>query len=120
MLPSLEDMQNGVSENGDVVLVLVSMDDADQAASLAHAMVEQGLAACVQVSAAGVSMYRWQGQIVKDAEFYLSIKTLPEHAEAACAWLTEHHPYETPEIVVLQGTAALSYRQWMEEVQARA
>jgi periplasmic divalent cation tolerance protein len=98
-----------------VTLLLTSIDDSQAAEALARALVEQRLAACVQVSAAGNSVYRWQDGIETDAEHYLQIKTTPQQSESVVAWLHEHHPYDVPEIIRLDGTAADAYGAWLNE-----
>jgi len=98
-----------------LTLILTSIDDMQAAEALAKALVEQHLAACVQISAAGSSVYRWQNGIEADTEHYLQIKTVPEQSDAVMAWLDQHHPYDVPEIVRLDGEAADAYGAWVNE-----
>lgn len=85
-----------------------------QAAELARRIVQAGLAACVQLQPIR-SVYVWQGQAHDEAEWRLDIKTRMALYPALEAFLREHHPYETPEIValpVIAGSAA--YLEWAD------
>lgn len=73
--------------------------DADR---LAAEAVRLGLAACVQVEGPVVSHYRWQGKAEAAAEHRLAFKLLPERLAALESWVLSHHPYETPEWVVVR------------------
>jgi periplasmic divalent cation tolerance protein len=99
----------------DFCLVLTTLPDPEQAASLARALVSSGLAACVQIDPIR-SIYRWQGQVQEEAEWRLSIKTRHSLYAPLEQWLREHHPYDTPEVVclpIVDGSA--SYLHWVAE-----
>ena len=96
-----------------ITLLLTTVDSHDDAHRLARELVARRLAACVQGSAPITSHYRWQGKQEESVEYRLQIKMLPERCEAAVAWLTAHHPYQTPEIVRLDGAASEGYARWM-------
>jgi len=85
------------------------------AKTLAKQMVEAGFAACVQISAAGTSIYRWQGEVQESTEYFLSIKTNPARFNEIKHWLKRHHPYDTPEIIMLEGQAAEAYAAWVDD-----
>lgn len=80
-------------------LVLTTLDDASVAEDLAGDLVQRGLAACVHILPAGRSVYMWKGNIETDSEVTLLIKTSVEARDDLQAYLAEHHPYETPEII---------------------
>ena len=94
-------------------LILTSVDEQEAAQGMAQVLVEQKLAACVQISAAGVSVYEWQGKINSDEEYYLNIKTDAAHVEAVITWLEANHPYDTPEIITLNAKASSDYQNWL-------
>lgn len=94
-------------------IILTSVDDASTAKKLARGLIEAGIAACVQVSASGTSFYYWGDAVQEDDEYYLSIKAPPERRDEIIDWLVRQHPYEVPEIVVLEGRAAGTYAQWV-------
>lgn len=101
--------------NACITLILTSIDDHSRAEELAKALVKAHLAACVQISAAGSSVYRWQDGVAQEQEHYLQIKTTPEQAAAVVEWLQQHHPYEIPEIVRLDGETTNAYGVWLRE-----
>ena len=73
--------------------------DADR---LAAEVVRHGLAVCVQVDGPLVSHYVWQGQPERSEEFRLTFKCLPGRLAALEAHVLAHHPYETPEWLVVR------------------
>jgi periplasmic divalent cation tolerance protein len=94
-----------------VVLTTVGVD-AD-AEGLARTLVDEGLAACVNVLAPMRSVYRWQGAVQVEAEQQLVIKTAPANLAALEARLHQLHPYELPEFVVLGADASVAYEEWV-------
>ena len=96
-------------------VVLVTIDSQETAIALANALVNEGLAACINLFPIQ-SIYRWQGQAQQDNEWQLVIKTsLRRYAELA-ARVEALHPYEVPEIVVLPILAgSTAYLGWVTE-----
>ncbi len=101
-------------QDDSIHIILTSVDSEAGANMLAHGLIDAHLAACVHISAPGQSVYRWQGAIQHDGEYYLSIKTSAPAVEQAVCWLEKHHPYDVPEIIRLQGTAAEAYGNWVQ------
>ena len=100
-------------EDTGLCVVQTALPTEAQAAELARALVQQQLAACVQLQPVR-SFYVWQGQAHDEAEWLLSIKTRSALYPRLEAWLREHHPYEVPEIVALPLTrASPAYRDWV-------
>lgn len=97
-----------------ICLIHTSVDSEEAAGTLARQLVDQHLAACVQIVGPGQSLYRWQGRCEQAGEYYLAIKTSHRQCSAATAWLEGHHPYELPEIVWHEIAATPAYRQWVE------
>lgn len=85
----------------DVVVVLSNAPDILLAKRIAHMLVEEGLAACVNLGASGLSMYMWKGELEGAEEIPLTMKTTQAMLPALMARLTQLHPYEVPEILVL-------------------
>lgn len=83
-----------------VVIVLTTTDDVADARRLAGIAVEEGLAACVQISAI-TSVFRWEGEVRDDAELQLWCKTTTTRASALTARLVEAHSYDVPEVLVV-------------------
>jgi len=92
-----------VSRNSgtDALLVMTTAESPDQARSIAEALVEQRLAACVQLLPGVRSIYRWQDKLREDVEILLLIKTTIAGFESLCAAIHELHSYELPEILAL-------------------
>ena len=89
---------------------------AEVAEQLARALVGEGLAACVNVVPGVTSYYRWKGQLQRDAEWLLVIKTRAARLEALKAALVRLHPYEVPELVALGVEDGLApYLAWLDE-----
>jgi len=101
-------------------LLLTTVDNEAVAKQIAEALISQRLAACVQVSSPITSYYCWQGKQGESVEYRLQIKLLPEQCAAAMAWLSAHHPYQTPELVRLEAEAGRSYVEWMQVEQQGA
>jgi periplasmic divalent cation tolerance protein len=74
----------------------------EDASRIAQGAVEARLAACVQVDGPVTSCYRWEDGIESALEYRLTFKLLPEQAAALEAWIHAHHPYKTPEWVVVR------------------
>lgn len=98
----------------DVLIVLCTCPDAATAQRLAAGLVEQGLAACVNILPEIRSIYRWQGRTLDDAETLLIAKTTRRVYPALEEWLREHHPYQVPEVLGLPVHAGASdYLEWV-------
>ncbi len=69
------------------------------AEQIAHTLVVEGLAACVNIVDKVRSIYRWQGQVEKAAESLLIVKGATAKTKALIERVREIHPYEVPEIV---------------------
>lgn len=96
-----------------LILILTTMPDDDRADALARTLVDERLAACVNVHGPMASTYRWKGRVEREAERQLVIKTTAERRAAVEARLRELHPYELPEIVVLTAAASKAYADWV-------
>ena len=89
--------------------------DAD-AAALARTLVDERLAACVNVLPVMTSIYRWHGQVEHDREQQIVIKTATERLPALEARIRQLHPYELPEFVVLTPAGGSdAYLAWVRE-----
>jgi periplasmic divalent cation tolerance protein len=96
------------------LLAFSTCPDAETAARIARALVEERLAACVNRLPDVVSTWRWQGEIHDDAEVLLIIKTTRERFDALRERLSELHPYELPELVAIEIAEGLpAYLDWL-------
>lgn len=93
----------------------------DEAGRIARSVVEEGLAACVNLLPGVRSVYRWEGRVEEAEETTLLIKTTAERAPALRARLCALHPYDTPEILALPVDEASSdprYLDWVRRCTA--
>lgn len=98
-----------------LLLILCTAPDRATAERLAGMLVEQGLAACVNLSAPIRSIYRWQGKIEQSDEILLFIKTTKDRYQACESALRTEHPYELPEIIAVPVEQGLDdYTNWVE------
>jgi periplasmic divalent cation tolerance protein len=98
----------------DARIVLTTVGDRDSAGKLAQQLVEQRLAACVNIVGPIRSIYRWRDQVHDDAEFLLLIKTTAERAAHLRATLQAMHPYELPECLEIDVEAGSEeYLAWI-------
>ena len=95
-----------------LILILTTMPDDERADGLARTLVEEGLAACVNVHGPMVSTYRWQGRVEVGVERQVVIKTTGARLAALEARLRALHPYDLPEFVVIDAAASDAYAGW--------
>jgi periplasmic divalent cation tolerance protein len=97
-----------------VVLLLTTFPDRQQAEAAARAWVEAGLAACIHIAPAGLSVYRWQGVIETQAEVAVTVKTILGRLEALAEVLQRDHPYELPEVLLVSPAGGSGvYMDWV-------
>lgn len=100
----------------DALLVITTLPDAESAHALASQLVEQRLAACVNILAPCHSVYRWKGKIEDAEEVPLLIKTSAARYAALEEAIRTSHPYELPEIVAVGIDRGLpGYLAWVAE-----
>ncbi|MBM3469820.1 MAG: divalent-cation tolerance protein CutA [Armatimonadetes bacterium] len=96
------------------LVVLVIASSRDEADRVASALVEEGLAACVNVVPGVRSVYRWQGRVERADELLLVVKTTHHHLADLVARVEGLHSYTVPEVLALPimgGSAA--YLDWL-------
>ncbi|HET7042587.1 MAG TPA: divalent-cation tolerance protein CutA [Gemmatimonadales bacterium] len=96
-----------------LVIVTTTLPTEEAADLLATQLVEERLAACVQVIGPIASTYRWDGAIERSEEWYCHCKAPTEQRDALMARIKELHPYEVPEIVAVEAAAVQAeYLKW--------
>lgn len=101
------------------LLVLCTCPDHATAESIARALVERRLAACVSLLPGVESVYRWQGAVEHASEVQLLIKTVRQRYPEVEAAVLALHPYELPELLAVEPVAGLErYLAWMGEESA--
>ena len=96
------------------LIVLTTCPNSAEAKQLATGLVENKLAACVQLKAIS-SIYQWQGEVQQDEEIQLVIKTTQERYTAIEHFIKQQHSYELPEIIALPvQTGSDEYLSWLQ------
>lgn len=98
------------------VRVVLCTTPPDAAETIAGALVERKLAACVNIVPGVRSVYRWKGAIERAEETLLIVKTTAGRIDALTEAIRSIHPYEVPEIIALDVTGGLpGYLAWVLE-----
>jgi periplasmic divalent cation tolerance protein len=101
----------------DVLVVFMTVPDADAGARIGRALVDEALAACVNVLPGVRSIYRWQGQVQDEGEVLCLIKTRRALYERLRERVGALHPYEVPELLgVAPDEGNEPYLRWIEGV----
>ena len=102
--------------NPDVRIALTTIGSEADAIALAKTLVDERLAACVNVLPPMISIYRWKGSVEQDQEHQIVIKTTADRLPALEARLRQLHPYELPEFLVVDlAGGGSAYLAWVRE-----
>jgi periplasmic divalent cation tolerance protein len=100
----------------DKFLVLTTAGSEAAAKTIARALVEKKLAACVNIVPRVQSVYRWEGKVEESEEWLLIVKTGHRHLEEARGLIRGLHSYALPEFIAVAIEAASeAYLRWMDE-----
>ena len=100
-----------------LVLVLTTVPSDSLGEEIARALVEERLAACVNISGPMTSIYRWKGQVESESERQLVIKTTADRVAAVQRRIQELHSYELPEFIVIDASGVSDkYLEWVLSV----
>jgi periplasmic divalent cation tolerance protein len=99
------------------IIVLITVPSLEVGERIARRLVERRLAACVNILPAVQSIYHWEGQILRETELLLVVKTrsglFEDHLVPT---VQEIHPYKVPEIIAIPLHAGLSsYLEWINQ-----
>ena len=98
------------------ILVITNLPDEASAMALARKLVDERLAACVNVFDGCTSVYRWQGKKESAREVPIFIKTLAQHYAQLEQLINAMHPYELPEIIAVPiGNGLPAYLKWIAD-----
>jgi periplasmic divalent cation tolerance protein len=101
---------------GECVLIFVTANSEEEGTSIARALVDSRLAACVNIISGLRSIYRWKGKVWDEGEILLLIKTRAALFERVETKIREIHSYEVPEIISIPITrGSKSYLDWLQE-----
>lgn len=100
----------------DFIVILVTTGSEAEAEQIARALVEERLAACVNVLNPIRSIYRWEGKIADEREWLLLIKTRTASLPVVQARVKALHSYQVPEVIALPILAGSEeYLRWLEQ-----
>ena len=107
--------KNAPVNSGKLLVVVTTLPSTGSAKVMARALVEQNLAACVQLTEDIQSIYRWEGKICEEQEILLSAKTIDSKWLEICAFIQSTHPYDLPEIMAFSPEQyEKQYCKWIE------
>jgi periplasmic divalent cation tolerance protein len=101
----------------DKIVVFITAPKGDAGPTLARTLVEDRLAACVNILPDIRSIYAWEGEICDDGEVLMVVKTRAALFERLRKFVVDAHPYDVPEVIALplaEGHPA--YLEWVEEM----
>ena len=97
------------------LVVLVTAPSESVGQDIASALLDRRLCACVNILPSMTSLYVWEGEVCRDPEVLVLIKTVESHFDALAEVVRELHPYDVPEIIatpIVQGSS--DYLGWIE------
>ena len=100
----------------DAIVVFMTVASADEARRIAKELVDQHLAACVQILPAIESVYRWKDEVQRETEILILAKTTAARFDDLEKAVRAMHSYDTPEIVAVPvSKISEPYREWLIE-----
>ena len=100
----------------DYIVVFITVPEIEVGENIAKILVEEKLAACVNITGKVNSTYFWQGNIENDDEYLLIIKTRKDKFEELEKKVKENHPYTVPEIIAIPIVlGSEDYLNWIDE-----
>ena len=98
------------------MIIFSTTPDEETAARIAETLVEERLAACIQVLPGVTSFYRWQGKLEKSDEKLLLIKTSRDRLDELISRIESLHPYDIPELLAVEVSGgAKKYLDWIAQ-----
>jgi periplasmic divalent cation tolerance protein len=99
------------------IVVFITAPEEEEAANIAHALVEARLAGCVNIVKNIRSIYRWEGKIEDEKEVLMIAKTEKEHFKSLEQKVKELHSYTVPEVIAVPiAEGSPDYLQWLKNV----
>jgi periplasmic divalent cation tolerance protein len=103
----------------DKLLILTTAGSEVEATKIAKALVENRLAACVNIVPRIHSIYRWEGKVQNSEEFLLVVKTVRALEQEVFSAIRELHSYELPECLAIAAEGGSEeYLRWIDDVVA--
>ena len=85
----------------EAIVILCTAPDEATAQDLAARVLGEKLAACATLLPGASSLYYWEGKLEQEYEVQMLFKSARHHQDALLNYLKQHHPYQTPELLVL-------------------
>src|SRR4051794_19111857 len=105
--------------SGEMIVVFTTVSNQADGEALATKIIEAKLAACVQILPPMGAVYVWKGEVTREREHLLLIKTFETKFDELSKFITDNHSYEVPEIVAIDAAkVSPAYLSWMNEVMA--
>jgi periplasmic divalent cation tolerance protein len=98
------------------IVIFITASNEDEAARIAHSLVEARLAACANIVNNIRSIYKWKGSVQDDTEVLMIVKTRKSLFSAISVKVRELHSYDVPEIIalpIIDGSP--DYLNWLKE-----
>ena len=107
--------ENSPVNSSKLLVVLTSLPNMEAATGLARSLVEQNLAACVQLTEGIQTIYRWEGKICEEQEVLLAAKTTEPKWLEILGFIKNAHPYDLPEVLAFAPEQyERQYGKWVE------
>ena len=98
----------------EAIVILCTTPDEATAQELAARVLGEKLAACATLLPGATSLYYWEGKLQQEYEVQMLFKSDRQHQQALLTYLKQHHPYQTPELLVLPVMAGdKDYLSWI-------
>lgn len=96
--------------------ILVTAPDAETGARIGRLLVEERLAACVNIVPKVTSIYRWEGDVLEEQEVLMIVKTTAARTPALTKRTVELHPYDVPEVLAMPVLSGFEpYMEWVRD-----
>lgn len=92
-------MATNIFKPGLFSVVYITSPTQEVAKKIARGLIENNLAACVNIIPSITSIYKWEGKIEEDSELLLMVKTRTQRVEEVTAFVKANHPYSVPEVI---------------------
>lgn len=93
-------LEKNADEHGTIIILCTAPDKAT-AQALAEKLLSARLAGCVTLLPGATSLYFWEGKLEQEDEVQMLVKSHVRHQQELIACIKKHHPYQTPELLVL-------------------
>lgn len=104
-------------ETDNLFVCLTTVTTQAEAESLAEDIVKSRLAACVQIEAPVISLYRWRGKVEKNSEIRISIYALENSLGKLASFVEDRHPYDTPKWICMRAEkVSEKYLKWANDI----